>query len=193
MVLTDTRSGLLDVAAARFLEDGYAATSVRSIADAMGIKAGSIYYHFESKDDILAEVLDVGIARITDAVDVALEGVDDPRARIEVAVAAHLRALVEFGAYTACHVRVFHQAPPAVRRRSIVARDAYEHRWTELLEGAADDGVLRSVDVPLARLFLLGALNATVDWLGDGDHDVSTLGRRFADLFLNGAARKDET
>ena len=194
MTLTtpDTRTRLLDVAAQRFLEDGYVETSLRSIAEAMGIKAGSIYYHFESKDEILAEVLDTGIKLITRSVQSALDGVTDPRHRLTTAITAHLGALFEHGAYTACHVRVFHQAPIAVQERTTVGRDRYESLWNDLLEEAAQTGLLSTaVDPVLARLFLLGALNNTVEWFSEGDQTVEAVAHTFSLLFLDGAARKE--
>ncbi|MEP4861455.1 MAG: helix-turn-helix domain-containing protein, partial [Alphaproteobacteria bacterium] len=48
------RDGVLDIAARLFREQGYGSVSLRKIADAAGIKAGSIYYHFGSKDEIVA-------------------------------------------------------------------------------------------------------------------------------------------
>ncbi len=53
-----TRDQILVEAARLFRHQGYAATTLRQIADAAGIKAGSIYYHFGSKDEILGVVLD---------------------------------------------------------------------------------------------------------------------------------------
>ena len=55
------RDGVLDIAARLFREQGYGSVSLRKIAEAAGIKAGSIYYHFGSKDEIVAAVLDAGI------------------------------------------------------------------------------------------------------------------------------------
>jgi AcrR family transcriptional regulator len=63
-----TRDQILTHAARLFRHHGYAATTLREIADAAGIKAGSIYYHFGSKDDILGEVLDAGIDAVMSAV-----------------------------------------------------------------------------------------------------------------------------
>jgi AcrR family transcriptional regulator len=54
------RDGVLDIAARLFREQGYGSVSLRKIAEAAGIKAGSIYYHFGSKDEIVAAVLDAG-------------------------------------------------------------------------------------------------------------------------------------
>ena len=47
-----TRERILLEAARLFRHHGYAATTLREVADASGIKAGSIYYHFGSKDEI---------------------------------------------------------------------------------------------------------------------------------------------
>jgi len=56
-----TRERILLEAARLFRHHGFAATTLREVADAAGVKAGSIYYHFESKEEILGEVLDKGI------------------------------------------------------------------------------------------------------------------------------------
>src|ERR1035437_495482 len=63
-----SRQAILDTAARLFRQQGYAAASLRAIADACDMKAGSLYYHFESKDQIVSEVLDIGVQRAFDAV-----------------------------------------------------------------------------------------------------------------------------
>ena len=57
-----TREGILSAAARLFRYEGYHATTMRDIAQEAGIEAGSIYYHFQSKDQILSDVLDLGNA-----------------------------------------------------------------------------------------------------------------------------------
>jgi len=52
------REQILLAAAALFVEQGFGSTSTRAIADAVGIRQASLYYHFAGKDDILAELLD---------------------------------------------------------------------------------------------------------------------------------------
>lgn len=48
---------ILDAAAALFIERGYSATTTRAITDRVGIRQGALYYHFDSKDDVLRELL----------------------------------------------------------------------------------------------------------------------------------------
>ena len=56
-----TREAILAAAARLFRYQGYHATTMRDIAQKSGVEAGSIYYHFQSKDEILSEVLDIGV------------------------------------------------------------------------------------------------------------------------------------
>ncbi|MFE5813240.1 TetR/AcrR family transcriptional regulator [Streptomyces sp. NPDC056479] len=51
------REQILDAAGALFVEHGIAATSTRMIAERVGIRQASLYYHFATKDEILAELL----------------------------------------------------------------------------------------------------------------------------------------
>jgi AcrR family transcriptional regulator len=51
------REEILDAAAELFTSRGYAATSTRMIADAVGIRQASLYYHFTSKEELLEELL----------------------------------------------------------------------------------------------------------------------------------------
>ena len=52
-----SREQILDAAAALFSETGFSGTSTRAIADRVGIRQQSLYYHFAGKDEILAELL----------------------------------------------------------------------------------------------------------------------------------------
>ena len=89
------RDRIMDEAATLFLQHGYEGTSLRQLADVVGIKAGSLYYHFASKDELLTEILRRGIDVMQDAFDDAAAAASDlaPAARIGAHVRAHLAAL----------------------------------------------------------------------------------------------------
>ena len=73
------RDEILASAARLFRHQGYAATTLREIADEAGIKAGSIYYHFDAKDEILGEVLDMSMKMVNDALRASmLRGIELP-------------------------------------------------------------------------------------------------------------------
>ena len=102
------RPQLLDAAARHFAEAGYDAASMRDIATAAGMKAGSMYYYFPSKRALLVAVHEEGVRRISKAVLAALEERAGPWKRLEVAMSAHLQALLGGGYY----VRVVIKVPP---------------------------------------------------------------------------------
>ena len=91
------RQQLLDAAARHFAEAGYDATSMRDIAADAGMKAGSIYYYFPSKENLLLAVHEEGIDWISRAVLAALEEKSGPWRRLELAMGAHLQALLGGG------------------------------------------------------------------------------------------------
>ncbi len=164
---TPGRDRILDEAAALFLEHGYEATSVRRIAEAVGMQAASIYHHFHSKDDLLEVILrrglDVMTAAFSDASAATLAAPGETR--LAAHVRAHLAALYENGPYTATHVTTFRTAPATVRTTIVPQRDAYEALWTSLLEDLVTSGVLApGTAVGPARLMLLGGMNASVEW-----------------------------
>ncbi len=183
---------MLDCAARLFSRNGYAAVSLRGIAAESGMKAGSLYYHFASKDVIVTEILNIGVRRVHVAVEQALASgaVGAPIAdRLRGAIGAHLRALHEAGDYTSANIRIFGQVPPAVREAHQGVRREYEVLWARFLKGAIATGELRGdIDVPRMRAFLLGAMNSSLDWLEPKRDAVARTATDLASLVLNGAA-----
>ncbi|MCM3562704.1 TetR/AcrR family transcriptional regulator [Hydrogenophaga intermedia] len=163
-----TRERILLEAARLFRHHGYAATTLREVADAAGIKAGSIYYHFESKDQILGEVLDKGILAVIDAVQQrvnALPAKATARQRVAAAIEGHLWGLLHHGDFTSANIRVYGQIPPAAKNRHRKIRREYADYWDRLLEDALQRGELRpDASTAIIRLFVIGALNWTVEW-----------------------------
>ena len=184
------RDRIMDEAATLFLQQGYDATSLRDIAEAVGMKAGSIYYHFASKDELLAQILHRGIAVMQTAFDDAERVTGSrPTERIEAHVRAHLAALFENGPYTAAHVMTFRTAPDAVRDEIVPVRDAYEARWTGLLRDLQAAGKIpASIDVNVARLVLFGAMNSSVEWFDPGRGNLDRFAAAITQQFWNGVA-----
>jgi len=180
------RQRILDTAAALFLDRGYVGTSLRGIAAEVGMKPGSLYYHFDSKEALLAAILRRGIEVMVAAFRDALaetRGLDG-RSRLAAHVRAHLAALFEHGPYTAAHVTAFRTAPPAVCEVIVPERDAYEAMWSELLSELKASGALaEDVPVGLSRLTLLGAMNSSVEWFdldrGNLNDFAETITRQF--------------
>ena len=185
---TTGRQRVLDAAAALFVQQGYAGTTLREIAESAGIKAGSIYHHFASKEALFVAVLHDGIVVMIEAFDHAntsLSATDDLDTQIQSHVRAHLSAVFENGPYTTAHVTSFFGAPAEVRVAVVPQRDSYEQKWNQLFEQlwpAADPKELR-----LRRLILFGAMNATAEWFDPaGSLSVDQLAASISNQFVHG-------
>src|SRR5437899_411340 len=73
-----------------FGERGYPSTSMRDIADAVGILAGSLYSHISSKEALLAQIVDTGLDRYLGAVLPIVDSGDPPDVRLRRAIKAHV-------------------------------------------------------------------------------------------------------
>lgn len=185
------RQRILDVAAALFLARGYEGASLREIARDVGMKPGSLYYHFESKDALLEAILRRGITVMRVAFREAAEthAVSSARVRFAAHVRAHLAALFDYGPYTAAHVTTFRTAPSEVCARIVPERDLYEAMWSDLLSDFQAQGVL-APDAPLGftRLALFGAMNSAVDWFDRDRGHLDAFAQAIAHQFWFGMA-----
>jgi len=195
-VASEGRQLILDTAARLFREEGYAATSLRDIAGECGMKAASLYYHFASKDEIISEVLRIGVERVAEEVRRAVMSLRpdaDVRTLLYTAIRAHYAGLLELHDYTSANVRIFGQVPPSVRTLHIATRDSYERYWTQLLQRCARIGGFEPRrNLRLTRLFLINALNGSLEWYQPKVASIESLAQELTDLFLDGLrARPD--
>ncbi len=174
------QSELLDAAARLFRENGYAGTTMRDIAAASGMLAGSIYYHFPNKDALLIAVYTEGVRRITAAVAAAVDRAEGAWPRLEAASAAHLEHLLARSDYASVVIRVHPQEfPPRTSQKLRALRDGYEDWFRRL---CSDLPLPREADPNELRLMLLGALNSAATWYRTGRRSPAALARRFVRL-----------
>ena len=187
------RALVLDTAARLFRQEGYASTSLRDIAAEAGMKPASLYHHFKSKDAIVEEVLRIGVERVSDEVRNSVQALParaSARTLLQTAIYAHLRALHQLQDYTSANVRIFGQVPEHVREAHLPTRDAYERYWASLFQRCARRGDLTPErDMQLARLFLISALNGTLEWFKGGPVALKAIADELTELLLSGLAQ----
>jgi AcrR family transcriptional regulator len=185
-----SRRHILDCAARLIREHGYAATSLRDIAAASGIKAGSLYYYFASKEEIVTEMLNIGVQTAFGEVRRSIEALNGASgaSQIETAIRAHMRAIFEIDDYNGASIRIFGQVPQRVRDAALGERDAYERYWLELIEQEVRAGKLRpGIDRTLLRLFLFGAMNSALEWYNPGGkHSLDEVSHELSQIILRG-------
>lgn len=170
------RQQLLAAAARLFRSQGFAATSTRDIAAAVGMHSGSPFYHFKSKDALLFAVMQAGmhaaLARQTRALHSGGPAAPAPLLQMRRLIRAHFDTLLGPGNDFVPVMLYEYRSLNADQRGALdQLQAAYEAPWTPLLEALHASGQLRA-PVKLSRLLILGALNWSVQWF-DADKDAS--------------------
>lgn len=183
------RRALRSAAARLFREVGYAGATVRDIARAVGIQSGSIFYYYGTKEDILVDVMDEGLARFVRAAERPIGVVSDPRERLRAMIVGHLEALHGRSDEVAVVLSEWRSLSPASRRRIVKLRDRVDAMWDEALANAAKAGLVGG-DLKLLRLALLGAMNWSLQWYAPkGALSITTMADRILDLFVREPGR----
>lgn len=181
-----TREQVLVVGARLFRERGYERTTVRDLANEIGVRSGSVFYHFRTKEEILASIMQLGFERALTHVDSALSEQVLPLDRFRVLILAHLEVLlIETPDAMAVALREWDSLTSDSRAQLVPLRDSYEKRFQQVIAEAAEEQII-SADLDLYRLFLLGALNWTIQWYQQGGGlSVSDLARRFSEFAIS--------
>ncbi len=166
---------IITEAAKQFVKQGFDGTSMRDIAAASGIMAGSLYYHFASKEELFVAVHATGMDLIEKAARRAMVGLEDPWLRLEAAAAAHCETMLggsDLGAIVTQH---FSPSMAKIKPELVAHRDKYEILIKQLID-ALD--LPPSIPPAVFRLHYLGALNWLPTWYrADGGLPVAELGR----------------
>lgn len=188
-----TRARILDAAATEFRDQGYAGARLADIAARIGMKAGSLYYHFESREALVEAVMERGISRTQAALEqrlAALPAGTDHLTRLEAAIETHLVLLLEQGDSASASIKLIWQVPGDVRERAVERQRAYGELWRRLLADARKAGAIRAdVDLSIVRMAILGALNWALDWYKPQRGSPKRIARDISAMILNGLAK----
>ena len=186
---TRSRKSQIDhTATGLFRARGYAATSMRELATALGLEAGSLYSHIKSKEEILHRVC-FGLAEAFFA------GFDDATAdatmpvatQLRLAIEAHVRVLTQDSAASAVFLHEWRHLSEPARIEFLALRDRYEAGFRSLIAQGMAAGELHAPDAAFAALTLLASLNWLPNWYrSEGKLSPDEIAHRLAEQLLNG-------
>ena len=176
---------LLEVSARLFAEQGYAATSLQNIADAVGMLKGSLYYYINSKDDLLFQVIKAvyvpGVARFKAVSGEGGDAVD----RLRRALESHVLYLIENPTATTVYLHEFERL--SAERREELAGVDYAKMVRDLIRiGQDQGGFRRDLDPTIAAMSVLGSANWTYRWYRPGTQAPKEIARQLADISVRG-------
>lgn len=175
-------------ATALFRARGFAATSMRELANELGLEAGSLYSHIKSKEEILhrvcfglAEEFFAGFAAAT------AEATAPVAKQLRQAIEAHVQVLTRDSAASAVFLHEWRHLTDPARAEFLALRDRYEASFRALIERAIAAGELQAPDAAFAALTLLASLNWLPSWYRpEGKLTPMEIAHRLAEQLLGG-------
>ncbi len=162
------RKQILDAAAKVLARRGYIGTQLFEIAEEAGTQSGSLYYHFESREELIEEVLQEGVrlsfARSRAVVD-AMSPRSTPLERLSAALRTHLKFQLVESDYARAVARCIGQSPQDMWKRVNEKFRIYGRFFDDLIRAAMKSGELDpKVDRSALRMLIIGAANYTPEW-----------------------------
>jgi len=155
----DTHTRVLAVALELIAQKGFAATSTREIAERLGFTKAGLYYHFRTKDDLLAALVAPAMARLEEmTAHRSVDAAEHPRHEL-------LNEYVDFVSAHEALIRVLSQDPSVASRPVVLAARPFYERFTELLVGEENPDASQRTTVRVA----LGGIHAAILLAPAGD------------------------
>ncbi|WP_394814276.1 TetR/AcrR family transcriptional regulator [Streptomyces dubilierae] len=190
----DRRGELLATAAEVFAEQGYNATTVRTIADHAGMLAGSLYYHFDSKESMLEEILRTFLDELWDGYDTVLGAGLGPRETLQALVTESFREIDRHRAAVAIYQKESRHLV-AQERFAFLAESQrrFEQAWLSTLErGVAERAFRADLDVRLTYRFVRDTVWVAASWYRPGgQHSPEEIARQYLSMVLDGIAVRE--
>ncbi|MEA3440866.1 MAG: TetR/AcrR family transcriptional regulator [Chloroflexota bacterium] len=188
-----SKDSILEAAAAIFSQKGYHAASMQDIAQAVQLRKASLYYHVNSKQEILLALLDKGLDLLIAEMQEVMAQPHPPDEKLRLAVRTYLQTMLDHRALASVLLLEHRSLEPELRARHITRRDRFESLWRDLIQDGVEAGVFKASDPSIESKALLGVLNWTITWYRpEGTHSPEDIADRFTYLFLYGLVPREE-
>ncbi|MGP4014661.1 TetR/AcrR family transcriptional regulator [Saccharopolyspora sp. 5N708] len=159
------RGKIMERASELFYERGYAATSIRDIAEAVGISSSTMYHHFTNKQEVLHAIIANFMADFVAAtVPVLRDQGRTPTERIREVVALHLKISDERRPELLIGNPIRYALNPRQQRDGIAAQTQYHDAVRAVIEEGLATGEFEVADVDLTTMAILDMLNGVREW-----------------------------
>jgi TetR/AcrR family transcriptional regulator, cholesterol catabolism regulator len=201
--VVDSRQEILRTAARLFQQRGYDATSMNDVAAALKLSKGGLYHHFQSKDEILFEIMNHAMEITQERVLNPVRSIADPQERLRALIRLHIEVVLSpRDREITVMLHENHPLPPALRKRINARKKDYIHfleslmsevqekaqeRAQEKVQNKAHNQAKGKVSPRAAAFALLGMINWIYQWYKpEGELQAQSLVPQFTDLIFGG-------
>lgn len=178
---------ILQTAADVFFRKGFHATSLEDIARVIGIRKSSLYYYFQTKDELLFRIVQQGLQSMTDQLRVICQSECPPAEKLRKAVENHINAYDTQYSALCVNLREERSIAPQYRKDYMAIRDTYEALFRGVISEGVATGVFRTCDPAIMTRAILGMVNWLAIWYHPGGRlTASSLSSQFTEFILKG-------
>ncbi|MHA7102742.1 TetR family transcriptional regulator [Roseivirga pacifica] len=170
-----------------FREKGYAATSMRDLAQVLGIEAASLYSHIKSKEELLQKICFRMADRFFDAWKEVETEQNSYAAKMQKAAIAYVQVITQNTDASAVFFNEWRHLSEPHLSKFLSMRNDYEGRFIEIIEKGIAAGEFQQVDSKFMMLAILSSLNWTHNWYKpNGKLSPEDVANKLSNLILNG-------
>lgn len=166
-------------------ERGYAATSLRDLAAAVGIQPGSLYNHISTKQDLLFGLVHSHMEELLIRLDEVLAGVEGSRRQLTAFIEFHLTYHIKKTHEVFISYSELRSLEPPNYAAVVALRERYEKRLIAILDQGVASGDFVIADRPVAAYGILAMLTGITSWFRpDGRLDTPALISLYTEMVL---------
>src|SRR5579863_1646733 len=187
--LIDSRQEILHTAARLFQQRGYDATSMNDVAAALKLSKGGLYHHFQSKDEILYEIMDHAMEITEQRVMAPVRILADPEERLRSLIRRHIEVVLSpADREITVMLHENHPLPLTLRKRINARKKEYIHFVEDVISQVQRTRGAGGAVTPRAAAFaLLGMINWIYQWYKpEGELQAQNLVPQFTDFVFGG-------
>ena len=175
-------------AAELFREKGYAAASMRDLAQKLGIEAASLYSHIKSKEEILQSLCFDMASEFRKSLDEVEKQKVSASEKLRNGIIGHIQVMAKDLTASAVFMNEHRHLSNPHLREFLLLRINYINRFKDIIEEGMDKGEFKSnIDKKLAVMTLFSSLNWMPLWYDPSSNiDPFSLGQQLADMLVNG-------
>jgi AcrR family transcriptional regulator len=185
------RGAIIAAAADCFMEAGYDATSIDTVADRLGATKGRVYHYYRSKAELFYDVYRRGMAINLSTIEPIVKNDLAPREKLAVMCRAHVRNMLEHLSYQrvvmqGVEMHLAGSTTPAQREKLALLmkeRERYEGLFRLVLVEGRDQGVFHFSNASFASKAVLAILNNPVLWYRRRRGDEKTAREEIVETF----------
>lgn len=190
-IIEDRKTQIHHAACKLFHEQGFHGTSIRDIAERVGMLGGSLYSHISSKDEILWEIVDAAADRFFSALRPIVDSQLGTLQKLKAAIVAHVGVIAGDMDAAAVYTVEWRHLAPDRRDAFTKRRDKYELIFRSLVREAIHSRYIAAPDETTATLFILSVLNWMFTWYRpDGPMTPEDVGRWMSEYIFDGLRRR---